>query len=120
MKKEAVSESRTGRRYDVRLPIRIDGPAGVRRGITRDVSASGVFIQADPALRMGAHVHFNITLPRELLATPGDVQVACHGRVVRVEREGGGKGKRTGLACVIDSYKFVRAKAAAAARGRSK
>ncbi len=119
MKKEGVSESRTGRRYDVQLPIRINGPAGVRRGITRDVSASGVFIQADPALRMGAHVHFNITLPRELLATPGDVQVACHGRVVRVEREGS-KGKRTGLACVIDSYKFVRAKAAAAARGRGK
>ena len=76
-----------------------------------------MFIEADPALRMGAKVRFNITLPRELLATPVDVRVACEGRVVRVERERS-KGKRTGLACVIDSYEFVRAQAAKRGRGK--
>jgi hypothetical protein len=103
-----LPESRTGRRFRLELPIKIEAADGRKQGITRDVSSSGVFIEASPSLKIGARVRFNIMLPRELLATPKDVQVACLGRVVRVESAARGKKGRSGVACVIDSYKFMR------------
>ncbi len=108
-----MSESRTGQRFPLRLPIRIASGSGKRRAVTRDLSAAGVFIQAEPSLRVGAQVRFNITLPHELLGAPRDVDVECEGRVVRVEKAPGGKRARVdqgrvGLACVIDRYTFVR------------
>ena len=92
------------------LPIRVGPKSKAVKGTTGDVSAAGVFIQADPSLRVGAHVRFNITLPAKLLGTPRDVDVECEGRVVRVEKPPlkGKKAKRVGLACVIDKYTFVR------------
>lgn len=112
-----MSDSRTGRRFRVRLPIRIAAPQGKSQGVTRDVSAAGVFIQAEPDLRVGASVRFDITLPSELLGVERDVQVECQGRVVRVEPAKRGAG-RSGVACVIDSYKFQRPKASAAGGGK--
>jgi hypothetical protein len=110
-----MSESRTGQRFPLQLPIRVGPKSKGQKATTRDVSAAGVFIQADPSLKVGAHVRFNITLPAKLLGTPRDVDVECEGRVVRVEnaaRSGRGKSKkdlrRVGLACVIDKYTFVR------------
>lgn len=106
-----MSESRTGKRFPLELPIRIrqKGDA-VDSGITADVSAAGVYIQANTDLAVGSPIEFDITLPAKVLGTPGDVEVHCSGRVVR--REGGPKNakgkKRNGVACVIDEYKFIR------------
>lgn len=111
--KKAMSESRTGQRFPLHLPIRMGPKSKGQKATTRDVSAAGVFIQADPSLKVGAHVRFNITLPARLLGTPRNVDVECEGRVVRVEkatRSGRTKKDRQGygLACVIDKYTFVR------------
>ena len=111
-------DSRTGRRFRVRLPIRIAAPEGKSQGVTRDVSAAGVFIQAEPDLRVGASVRFDITLPSELLGVERDVQVACLGRVVRVEPAK--RGGRAGVACVIDSYKFQPPKASVVRGGKKR
>ncbi len=111
-----MAESRTRQRFPLQLPIRMRSgrAAGAAKGkaTTRDLSAAGVFIQADPSLRVGAQVRFNITLPHKLLGVPRDVDVECEGRVVRVEKPARGprarKDGRVGLACVIDRYTFLR------------
>jgi hypothetical protein len=107
-----MSEARTGKRFPLELPIRFrpKKTAGGRDGTTADVSAAGVYIQANTDLPVGSSIEFDITLPAKVLGTPNDVQVHCTGRVVRRESDNqNGKGrKRSGVACVIDQYKFIR------------
>lgn len=59
------------------------------------------------ALRCGAVVEFDLTLPAAAIGTSKDVHIQCRGRVVRVEQPTGGD-SRNGVACVIDKYEFVR------------
>ena len=104
-----MSESRTKQRFPLRLPVQIEAGPSKLKAITHDLSAGGVFIEADPSLRMGARVGFRLVLPKELLGTPRGVTVECEGRVVRVQKPGRKHADgQIGVACVIDSYKFVR------------
>src|SRR5437588_2453374 len=107
-----MREARTGNRFPLELPIRIHQKKNslMNDGTTADVSAAGVYIQANTDLAVGSAIEFDITLPAKILGTPSDVEVHCSGRVVR--REGSSKTakgkKRNGVACVIDEYKFIR------------
>jgi hypothetical protein len=110
-----MSEARTGKRFPLELPIRIRQKQGATegRGTTADMSAAGVYIQAntDTDIDVGSPIEFDITLPAKVLGTAADVEVRCVGRVVRKEGElkaVKGKKKKSGLACVIDQYKFIR------------
>ena len=106
-----MSEARTGTRFPLELPIRIQQKKGksAGKGTTADMSASGVYIQANTDLAVGSSIEFDITLPAKLLGTPTDVEVHCRGRVVRKEASSvKGKSKKNGVACVIDQYKFIR------------
>jgi hypothetical protein len=107
-----MSESRTGKRFPLELPIR---GQGVGSGITSDISAAGVYIMAETDLPVGSSIEFDITLPGAVLGTQEDVEVHCIGRVVRKEartkngRPKTGKDKaKNGVACVIEEYKFLR------------
>lgn len=106
-------EARTGKRFPLELPIKIHGKKGDGKGTTADMSAAGVYIMADVDLTVGSPIEFDITLPANVLGTPTDVEVRCTGRVIRKETEGasansGRKMKKSGVACVIDQYKFIR------------
>lgn len=108
-----MSEARTGKRFPLELPIRIREKQGTAegRGTTSDMSAAGVYIQANTDIEVGSPIEFDITLPAKILGTAADVEVHCTGRVVRKEadaKSGKGKKKKNGLACVIDQYKFIR------------
>jgi|SRR5579872_1161048 len=107
-------EARTGKRFPLELPIRIRQKEGstTDQGTTTNMSSAGVFIQADTDLAVGSPIEFDITLPADVLGTPNDVEVHCTGRVVRSEGEKGPKGKKkkSGVACVIDEYTFIRKK----------
>lgn len=107
-----MSEARTGKRFPLELPIRIRYKGGDDRATTADMSAAGVYIMADTDLTVGSPIEFDITLPAAVLGTSADVEVRCSGRVVRKETGGSGgtgkKRKKSGVACVIDQYKFVR------------
>jgi hypothetical protein len=102
-----VSEARTGKRFPLELPIKIhkDDSSSDSKGITGNLSAAGVYIRADAALEMGSPVEFEITLPPEVTGGKENVTLQCKGRVVRTD-EAGNEGR--GVACVIDSYEFVR------------
>lgn len=107
-----MSEARTGKRFPLQLPIRIRHKKAADVATTANMSAAGVYIQANTDLTVGSPIEFDITLPAKVLGTPNDVEVHCTGRVVRREStasNGKGRGKN-GVACVIDQYKFIRKK----------
>jgi hypothetical protein len=111
-----VSDGRTGKRFPLQLPITIQSAPKKRKGTTANVSAAGVYIRGDAELKVGSRIQFEITLPAGVIGAEQDVRIQCRGRVVRSEanavrktRKTAAKAKRTGLACVIDHYKFVRA-----------
>ena len=102
-------EARTGKRFPLELPIKIHTSAasGDAKGVTGNLSAAGVYIRADASLDIGSPVEFEITLPPEMTGGTENVKIQCKGRVVRSDETGGG-GEGRGVACVIDSYEFVR------------
>jgi hypothetical protein len=99
-----VSEARTGKRFPLELPIKIHGED--QGSVTGNMSAAGVYIRGNPALDIGSNVEFEIALPPELTGANEKVIVQCKGRVVR--KDAGGGGEAPGVACVIDTYDFVR------------
>ena len=101
-------EARTGKRFPLELPIKIHkGDSGEEKGVTGNLSAAGVYIRADASMEIGSPVEFEITLPPEMTGGQENVTIQCKGRVVRADETGeGGEGR--GVACVIDSYEFVR------------
>jgi hypothetical protein len=104
-----VEEARTGKRFPLELPIKIHkgDTGGDASGTTGNLSAAGVFIRADASMEVGSPVEFEITLPPEMTGGQENVTIQCKGRVVRTDATGeGGEGR--GVACVIDSYEFVR------------
>jgi hypothetical protein len=104
-----VTEARTGTRFPMDLPIRVhlSNSGTEHQGRTGNVSAAGVFILVDAPLEVGSNVEFDITFPAEAIGSKQDVGVHCRGRVVRNEVTGTSRDGR-GVACVIDSYKFIR------------
>ena len=105
-----MSEARTGKRFPLELPIKIhksDAP-GEASGVTGNLSAAGVYIRADASLEMGSPVEFEITLPPEMTGGQENVVIQCRGRVVRTDDSAADASGSRGVACVIDSYEFVR------------
>ena len=100
-------EARTGKRFPLELPIKIHRAeaSGDAKGVTGNLSAAGVYIRADASLDIGSPVEFEITLPPEVTGGQENVTIQCKGRVVRSD-DTGGEGR--GVACVIDSYEFMR------------
>ena len=105
-----MSEARTGKRFPLELPIKIHRPeeSGQHSGVTGNLSAAGVYIRADAALEVGSSVEFEIALPPEVTGAKDNVIVQCRGRVVRTDEPASGAAEARGVACVIDSYDFVR------------
>jgi len=104
-----VSEARTGKRFPLELPIKIHRAeeGGQHSGVTGNLSAAGVYIRADASLEVGSNVEFEIALPPEVTGAKENVIVQCRGRVVRTDEPGSATEAR-GVACVIDSYDFIR------------
>ena len=107
-----MSEARTGKRFPLNLPIKIhkEDSASDSRGVTGNLSAAGVYIRSDASLEVGSPVEFEITLPPEVTGSKEDVVIQCRGRVVRTDEPsaGGATADNRGVACVIDSYEFIR------------
>ena len=106
-----VSEARTGKRFPLELPIKIHRAeeGGQHAGVTGNLSAAGVYIRADASLEVGSNVEFEIALPPEVTGAKENVIVQCRGRVVRTDEPAAGSASEArGVACVIDSYDFIR------------
>ena len=69
-------------RVKASLPVNFDGKAG---GVTKDVSASGVFFETDEDMADGSPIEFTV----EFDGPTGKLVMRCTGQIVRVERSGG-------------------------------
>ncbi len=107
-----MSDARTGKRFPLELPIKIhkEADGAESSGVTGNLSAAGVYIRADATLEVGSNVEFDIALPPEVTGAQESVIIQCRGRVVRTDEPPAGSGptEARGVACVIDSYDFVR------------
>ena len=102
---QARPEKRSTRRFALELPISIkflnDGKYELT-GCTRDVSSRGVYIRLNSGMSVGASIEFVMTLPPEVTLASA-IRVRCHGRVLRVEKQG----QEQGVAVAIERYDFV-------------
>jgi PilZ domain len=99
------TERRRARRYAIALPVRVlphDPDGTALSAETRDISFRGLFFMAEASFKTGSEIEFILTLPRQVTLT-GDVQIRCHGLIVRVEEDG----RRQGVAARIDRYDFL-------------
>ena len=74
-------EQRVTERFDTTMPVSVGGMPGV----TRNISARGVYFETDVAQRLGALVNFTV----EYTLQGRKRYLLCEGKVVRVERQGG-------------------------------
>jgi len=103
-------------RFPIKLPVALKSMSAVAaagvagsgvRGEpveTENISANGVLFRMDADVPVGSAVDFTISLPADVVGAEADVQVDCHGRVVRSFEDGG----RRGVGVVIDEYRFER------------
>jgi hypothetical protein len=98
------AERRAKQRFPVQVPIVITGvPAGGEiQGVTRDVSANGVFFYPKEWPSGLSSIAFKMIFPAQITGTKS-TRVACKGTVLRLELT---PQARTGVAATIDSYEF--------------
>ena len=108
-----LSDRREARRFSMNLPVRVllnDANGPELKANTRDVSYRGLYFVAEAPFEKGNEIDFILTLPAQIISA-GDVNIRCHGRIVRVQAEDQG---RTGIAAKIEKYEFIPARASAA------
>jgi hypothetical protein len=87
----------------MQLPVDLLFDDGVRvRVQTRDISASGVFVQVDQNSRVDDYLRFLVTFPKEI-TTSCRLLALCDGVVVRREPTD----DTEGLAIRIQRYQFL-------------
>jgi hypothetical protein len=113
-----VTDARTGRRFPVHIPVRVgDTPASAEHvGLTENISSSGAYFWLDTPPEIGSIIECEMTIPSKTIGARSDVTLRCLARVIRTDAK---KGQQTGVACVIDSYEFVRPKAKAKPKSRT-
>jgi hypothetical protein len=91
-------DRRKAERYQAALPVELTQGTG----ITRNLSACGVFFETDCAFCTGEVIEFTLVL--EYLDPGRPVRLQCRGRVVRVDQHG----RIMGVAVEITDYRFNR------------
>jgi len=97
-------DHRTAQRYAMKVPVEVLLDNGAQlRVLTRDISATGVFVSVASSIRLGSYLRFLITFPREI-TTSSKLLALCDGLVVRRELDD----TLEGLAIRIERYHFLR------------
>lgn len=82
-------DKRKEQRVSAALPVDL----GTATGITRDVSASGVFFEVDATYALSSEIRFAV----ELDTPGGKMMLRCEGEIIRIEP----RDKRVGVAVRI-------------------
>ena len=96
--------NRSEKRLSAAFPLNLGGGA---IGLTRDVSASGIFFETDVINEPGSIIHFALTFD----GPGGGMTLNCQAQVLRVEPQSLGmaaseSGRRIGIAAKIIDSKF--------------
>ncbi|MEO6593743.1 MAG: PilZ domain-containing protein [Planctomycetota bacterium] len=86
---------RTEERITLSLPINLEGGAA---GVTRDISASGIYFETDLKQTVGSMIDFALDFDNHGMG----MTLNCHGQIVRVEEHE----KHRGLAVRIIEAKL--------------
>jgi hypothetical protein len=98
------AEMQSAPRFPLHLPVEVKSQGGACPAETQNISANGVLFAMDRDVPVGSLVDFTILLPGDVVGARCDVQIDCHGRVVRSFEDRG----RRGVGVVIDEYHFER------------
>ena len=99
------AEMQSAPRFPLHLPVELKSQSGDCLAETQNISANGVLFAMDRDVPVGSMVDFTILLPGDVVGSRSDIQIDCHGRVVRSFEDRG----RRGVGVVIDEYHFERA-----------
>ena len=99
------AEMQSAPRFPLHLPVELKSQGQACAAETQNISANGVLFAMDRDVPVGSVVDFTILLPGDVVGSHCDIQIDCHGRVVRSFED---KGRR-GVGVVIDEYHFERA-----------
>jgi len=86
---------RSADRFDTQLPVEIDGIPS----LTRNISATGMYVLTDSLQRAGSRIHFTV----EVVVWGKKLKLVCDGEVVRVDQNG----DKTGVAVKLDNSFFA-------------
>lgn len=90
---QTVKLERGSDRFDTELPVDMDGI----EGLTRNISATGVYFETGATHEPGSRVHFTI----EMMIQGQKKKLVCDGEVVRVDH----KGSTVGIAArLVESF----------------
>jgi hypothetical protein len=98
------AEMQSAPRFPLHLPVELKSQVGALPAETQNISANGVLFAMGRDVPLGSQVDFTILLPGDVVGSRSDIQIDCHGRVVRSFED---KGRR-GVGVVIDEYHFER------------
>lgn len=106
---QMLQERRGKRRFQMRLPIevRLDDAQAVM-GITRDVSANGLYFFLLPEIEERAFLELILTFPPEITLSQS-LRVRCKAKLVRMDRQ---QPEGVGIAAQIQRYEFLTASSA--------
>jgi len=107
------ADRREARRFTMSLPMRVlprEAHSPELKAQTRDVSYRGLYFLSEAQFEVGNEIEFVLTLPQHI-SRNGEVDIRCHGQVVRVESTNNGN---RGIAAKIERYEFMPAAANAA------
>lgn len=68
-------------RFDIELPVEVDGA----QGLTRNICATGIYFETEKTQEPGSHVRFTV----EVTIRGEKSKMVCEGQVVRVETKDG-------------------------------
>jgi hypothetical protein len=98
MKKSASASSADQRRKEPRISTHLPVVMNGKKGIAKDISATGIYFELDDKQKVGSTIHFSI----EMETPGGQLMFVCEGKVIRAE-EADGKVK---IAAKIISQEF--------------
>lgn len=94
VKTSVFQHERAADRFATELPVEIDGV----QGLTRNISATGIYFEAEVAPTRGSRVSFTV----EVMVQGEKLKLVCQGEVVRVEQHDG----VLGIAAKLESSFF--------------
>ena len=93
VKSQTTKRERGSDRFETELPVDIDGA----QGLTRNISATGIYFETSAAHEPGSRVHFTI----EMMVQGEKKKLVCDGEVMRVDH----KGSMVGIAArLVESF----------------
>jgi hypothetical protein len=90
-----VNQDRGADRFDTELPVDMSGA----KGLTRNISATGVYFETQGSQEPGSRVNFTV----EVTVRGEVLKLVCEGEVVRVDRKNG----VTGIAAKLGKSFFT-------------